>query len=256
MDAGATSNTEGFLVAFVSLVALLVGGVASARPALSAEPGLHIEVSADQRVSVSGTSPSLAATLEDLAWRAGFELRGFDADDGPVALHMKDRPLWQALPRLLAGRSFMAGTVPVEGHGQRLVWLRVLGPHDRAHENRRLGRGPSRRTEGFRVPPSLFLAAFGKDRSPEDRGAALQSIAAQITRNSEQRRAFLATEPLRIADALREYPEATGLLKRLGEHQSDIALKEKLNQVLALLGNSVGESPVHSHELADARAGR
>ncbi len=253
----ARSKQERSFAAFLSALALSVPIAASSLPARGAEPRLHIEVGPDQRVRISGRSPSLAATMAELAWRAGFELRGFDAEDQPVAVHIEDCPLWQALPRLLGSSSFLAGTTPVGEGRRRVMWLRVLGPHDRAHENRRLGHGPATNTEGFRVPPALFLAAFATGRDAGERRAALQSIAAQITGNPDQRRAFLETDSPRIAKTLEDYPEAAAILDALAAGQRDVALKEKLKEVLVLLetgGRSA--SPVRGRAATDTSAQR
>jgi hypothetical protein len=89
---------------------------------------IRIAVDADQRVTISGSSDSLRATLAEICAQARVELRAFEASDRPFRAEYDSIPLAEAVSRLLRSEVFIAGMRPDrDGRGARVSWLRVSG---------------------------------------------------------------------------------------------------------------------------------
>ena len=222
-------------------VAALLTGMLGVRVAAAQSAGmLRIEVDAAQRVTLDGSYPSLQGLLEDLSWRAGFQLRSFGIDDRPVTTHMQAVPLADALRRLVGRDHHVVGMALGAAGASRIVWLEVPGPHERVARRPAYASAPPATQAApaavapFQVPPPLFLAAFsGEDEG--EREKALRAIEAQILADPAQRSAFLHTTPAAIADAVAPYPRAAAILQALVGRQADAELRGKLQEVLALL---------------------
>lgn len=189
-----------------------------------------MEVDVDQRVTMSGRSPSLRTVVEDLCWRAGVELRAFDADDRGTAVDLSGVPLGVALERLFTEESYMIGMAERDAGKARVAWLQVLGPTARARA-RRSGATVGRKRRNFEIPPDLLRAAFG-GTSDDAQAKALDQIRHRIVADSSQRAGFLATDAKLIAETLARYPAARPLLEKLVADETDESLKKKVAAVL------------------------
>lgn len=116
-----TRCARALLVAALATVALLRGSHAAADM-------LRIGVDAEQRITLSGSSDSLRATLIEICRQAGVELRAYEAEDRGFSAEYQAVPLTEAVTRLLRSEVFIAGTrLAPDGSGSRLSWLRVSG---------------------------------------------------------------------------------------------------------------------------------
>ena len=216
---------------FVATLAILVSfaGAGSA-----ASDAARLDVSADQRVTLSGEHPSLETLLEDLSWRAGAELRSFGIEDRAVFTRIEDAPLDEALRRLL-GRDHYSVGLAIDAAGRsRVAWIEVPGPREAAGARR--GRSATRAPgeAPFQVPPKLFLTAFASE-DPDERARALKTIERLVLESPEERARFLATDVSMFVEAMEKYPEAAAVLREVGSRQADDALRTKLDQVVAAI---------------------
>lgn len=203
---------------------------------LSVRVGLAatIEVTSDQLATINGRGHSIKTAIEELCWRAGVELRAYDASDRPFAIESSRLPLKDLLGRLLHQESFVLGYLTDLASGESYVaWLSVLGDHITARSRRREGEG-SRVDRGFSIPPGVLRTAFAS-KTTQEREKALTSLSRQILGSPSQRRAFLDTEAALIAETLERYPDARGILEQLQKGQRDEAIKNKLAEVIAAL---------------------
>jgi hypothetical protein len=217
--------------AVIALAALLLSS-ASLRAAFSSD-GSTLHLGAQQTLTVAGSFTSLRALIEDICWRAGVELRSFDAEDRSVNVNYSGIPLANALRGLLRNESYLLGAAPAPSHAvPQITWIRVLGEHETARTNRRRGRQQA--AAGFQVPSTLVRTAFASEDGDE-RAAALQEISARILSSDEQLAAFLATEAHLIARTLNRYPHAAELVSELRESQIDPTIRRKLDEIIAAL---------------------
>ncbi len=224
--------TRGAAPAPVCAVAVLFALVLL--PADPAHAQQHtIDVGFDQTATVAGRFRSLRDVIEDLCWRAGVELRSYDADDRPFSARIEAKPLAQALVKLLRHESFMIGsTVSPDGRAT-VVWLRVLGDHETAKRHRASG-STRRRGPGIYLPPTLVEAAFATGNSAEQTKA-LRLLVQRIESDPSQRQAFLSTDSRLIAETLARYPAALATLKNIDVTTLDPSLRAKLADLIRIL---------------------
>jgi hypothetical protein len=198
-------------------------------------------VTADQRVTITGSHCSLESLLEDLSWRAGFELRSFGIDDRAIAVRIDNMPLGEALRRLVGRDHYTAG-VAVSGAGARVTWVEVPGPRERAGTRRHRPNSRSPGEPQFQVPPKLFLAAF-ESVDPAERAAAASMIERRVIGDPAERARFLATDVDSFVDALAKYPQAAATLRAHAERQPDIELRRKLGQIVLAIEQRIVSGP-------------
>jgi len=219
----------------ITALALVAAAAALAGAPVVAHAQQTVRIDNRQVATVSGNWGSLESLVEDLCFRAGIELRAYDAPDRPVVAHYQNMALAELLRRLLARESFVLTVQPLAGaNGSRVTSLRVIGDTETARANRR---GPSRFHKARRPwqpPPSLLGSAFG-EQPEDDRQAALQQLAKGILTNKADLEGFLATDPAQMAEALGRYPNAAAMLRRLrGEKSGKLSpqIAEKLDLVI------------------------
>ena len=243
----------------IALQLLVCGVFSAASPEPSrAQPvqNLRMDVDSAQRISLDGSTPSLKNLLEELSWRAGFELRSFGIDDRPVFVNAATAPLADVLRRLLAHDLFTVGLSVGPDATTRITWLEVPGPLEPAGHRRRehsvagtaaAPSGPQR----FRVPVGLFLAAFDAPQDEAARLSALRVIEGRVLEHPEQRDAFLQASSESLADAFVRYPQAPTVLREIMARQTDERVRQKLEQLVALL---VAKSSARSPQYTPSRS--
>ena len=222
------------VAAIGTLVLALFTSVVACAPTACLADEPTMEVSTDQRVSLSGRAASLKSVVEEVCFRAGVDLRFYDASDRPFGGTYQDLPLATLLERLLRTESYLAEVIVTGQSGAvRVVALRVLGDPSVASARRARGGGAFAR---LRVPPALVAAAFGDNAaSKQERDAALSAMAAQVTGSPSQLAGFLATDAEQIALAVRRHKGVEEGLRQLQRRASDPRIAKKLDDVLAAL---------------------
>ena len=201
---------------------------------LVAHASLEISVTPDQRVIVVGEHPSLEALMEDLSWRAGFELRSFGIEDRAVVTSMQDVALDDALRRLVGRDLYTVGlTVGADGKA-RVSWVEIPGPREAMGARRGMAKPRASDEAPFQVPPKLFLTAF-ESTDPAERAEAFATIERRVLSDPAERARFLATVDELFVDALMKYPEAAEILRRLATSQEDAEIRAKLGRVVAAI---------------------
>ena len=221
-------------------------GIAS----LEKESLAQVHVTAGQLVTLAGEQPSLRGLLGDLAFRAGFELRAFDAIDRPITVEIEGLSLATTLPRLLRSESFVVGMDRASSGQPRVAWLSVLGTYEQAHQRRERGRAASVE-QALSLPPAMFRAAFA-GRDAEQRGEALDAIERRLMLDPARMEAFLRTEPAALAEVLARLPDAPAYLAAARERQTDARVREKIDSLLAALRSRPAAARKSSAHLAHA----
>jgi len=238
-----------------SMVVAALAAIALLAAPSAAQAQQTIKIDNYQVATVSGSWGSLQSLVEDLCFRAGIELRAYDAPDRPIAAHYHDVALAELLRRLLARESFVltlrsAGGAP----GSRVTSLRVIGDTETARGNRRRPSPFHKAQRPWQPPPSLLGSAFG-ETPDDDRQTALQQLTEGILTNKADLEGFLATDPAQMAEALQRYPNAAVMLRSLrGEKSGKLSpqIAEKLDLVIKALedhrayviGNPLPRSPL------------
>lgn len=199
-----------------------------------ADAGLFVSVTDDQRVTLLGEHASLEGLMEDLSWRAGFELRSFGLDDRSVTARIEDVPLDDALHRLVGRDLYTVGLSVGEDGKARVMWVEIPGPREPMGARRGIAkpRGPGEAP--FQVPPKLFLAAF-ESGDPSERTEAFASIQERVLADPAERARFLATDVAMFVEAVAKYPDAAETFRQLAGGQQDPALRAKLDSVIAAI---------------------
>jgi hypothetical protein len=219
--------------------------------------------SGTQVVSIEGASASLEAVLHELAWRAGFEVRAFGVDDRSVVAHLHGVPVGEALRRLIGRDPYLIGVTRGKDGATRVAWVEVPGPRAAARPRKAAPATPTVPAAGvasvspttpwsteprptvpgpFAIPPGIFLAAFDGATEPE-RAEALRAIEAQLGGDVAQRRAFLAVDPVALADAVAPYRFGADGLQALAERQRDADVRRKLEEAIGELYAAVERVP-------------
>lgn len=210
-----------------------IGILLSATSATAQASELSIAVSPDQRVSVSGRSASLRTVVEDVCYRAGIDVRSYDAEDRAFGGTYADLTAKSFLERLLRRESFMMEVASVDD-AQRVVAIRVLGNPTAAAARRARGQAPRR--SGFQVPPALVRTAFrATDGDQAGREAALGVIGSRIAGDPAQLEAFLTTDPLQIALAVQRHRGAESALRELQLRYPEPRIARKIDEIVAAL---------------------
>ena len=199
-------------------------------------PASHadVAVTTDQRVTIDGEYPSLEQLIEDLSWRAGFELRSFGLEDRMVDQRMTDVPLDDALRRLV-GRDLYTVGLSVGADGvSRVTWVEIPGPREPMGARKGVAKPRAPDEAPFQVPPKLFLAAF-ESTDPAVRAEAWTAISRRVLDDPVERERFIATDVAMFVDAMKKYPDAVTILRGMASAQSDSMLRSKLEQVIAAL---------------------
>ena len=210
-------------------------------PAVLYAAPFSIDVTVDQRVTLSGRAPSLRAAVEDICWRAGVRLDFYDAADRPLRGTYEKVPLHLLLSRILARESYMAGEVG-GGDSHRVTWLRVFGDPAVAAARRSSGDGMPDRG-AFEVPASLVRAAFDETLGTAEREAALSALSRQISGDAARLEGFLATDAAVIAAALASYPSAGSVIRQIAAASSDARIRRKLEAVVGHLQSRRSAGP-------------
>jgi len=201
---------------------------------LLAHAEFEVSVTPDQRVTIAGEHPSLEALMEDLSWRAGFELRSFGIEDRAVVTAMQDVALDDALRRLVGRDLYTVGlTVGADGKA-RVSWVEIPGPREAMGARRGIAKPRASDEAPFQVPPKLFLSAF-ESTDPAERAEAFATIERRVLSDPAERGRFLATDDEKFVDALKKYPEAAAILRRLAAGQEDAEIRSKLGRVVAAI---------------------
>ncbi len=212
-----------FTLAVVS-VTLLTGA-----PSDSSAVDLLIEVDTMQRVTVRGRGSSVRGVLEEVCLRADVDLLSYDATDRPYGGTYLEVPIDEFFRRLLRDESYMLETTSASGY-PRVAAIRVLGDPAVAAERRRRGDGRPRR--GLRLPATLVDAAFAGMDEETDQPTALASLGSYIAGNQAQLQAFLATDSILIAQALRRHKNVEEPLRELKQRYRDPRIVAKIDEVL------------------------
>lgn len=213
-----------FLAVFA--VATLTARVATAEFAIA--------VNDDQHVTILGEHPSLEALMEDLSWRAGFELRSFGLDDRAVTARIEGVPLDDALRRLVGRDLYTVGLSVGPGGKQRVTWVEIPGPREPMGARRGIAKPRAPGEAPFQVPPKLFLAAF-ESADATERAEAFAKIEERVLADPAERARFLATDTERFVEAVAKYPDAAETFRQLAGGQQDAALRAKLDEVVAAI---------------------
>lgn len=211
---------------------------------VSAAASFEISVTPDQKVTLVGEHPSLEALIEDLSWRAGFELRSFGIEDRAVVTSMQGIPLDRALRRLIGDDLYTVG-LSVGASGQaRVTWVEIPGPREAMGARRGMAKARASTEAPFQVPPKLFLSAF-ESPDPTVRAEAFATIERRVLSDPAERARFLSTEEAMFVDAVKKYPEAAEILRRLAAAQADTAIRRKLDGVIAAIEASKVSRPAN-----------
>ncbi len=229
---GASNVAEPRIEAAVAVLAVALMCTLLIFPPSAPGDSLRIDVALDQTTTLVGRHHSLRTVVEDLCWRAGVDLRSYDAEDRPFAARITGQPLAMVLSRLLRHESYMIGASRDRSGRATVIWIRVLGDHETAKRHR-AGGGLPRRGPGIQLPPTLLRTAFGST-DPTEREQALGLLVRRIQGDPAERQAFLDTETNLIAKALSRYPQAPDVLKSLEQEPLDPSLRRKLKDVLRI----------------------
>ena len=178
------------------------------------QPALMLEVTLDQSVTAKGRAMSLRTVVEELCWRGGVQLLGYDAADRPFAANIEELPFRAALERLLNRESHIiwqdAGSSATPG---RVAWMKVLGDYETAKFNREQTRDQD---VAWQLPPMLLRAVFSATDA-ESRASAVGTLSRRILESAEDRAGFLGTQAELMSQALARFPGAADTLAFMAE---------------------------------------
>ena len=218
---------------FLRLGALAVGVLLGAMGVAGGYDGIDVEITADQRVTISARTDSLWKVLDELCWKAGADLL-YSAPDHAFAGKIEGLYVEDALSRLLRGKSYILEFGPSTAGRSRVKTVRVLGPLGEAYS----ARTPRERPKDealLRVPMRILDAAFGEDDS-ERQAAAVHELVETIKSDPDRRQAFLMSDPVAMGKVLGGYPHAPAVLRRLiGLPGLDDDARAQLAAMLAVL---------------------
>jgi hypothetical protein len=215
---------------------------------------------ADGRLTAQLENADLVEVLREVARQSGLEIRGMPAEAAPVSVTLDDEPLADALPRLLAGQSFMLtyGTTGLKGvkllNGSDLTpWVIPAGVPGWTD--------PEPTEETGSLAASHRLVAIG--------GRLARAMGAEQTSFSEITAVALQSPDARVrADALRialrilsDEPELQGDLVRTLDGFDDAALARWLErtagehapEVARRAAKSAGSGPIRQRAAAVER---
>jgi hypothetical protein len=217
-------------VAGASLCALL-SAVASAAPTLT------VTVDAAQNVTISGSSDSLRAAIEEICARAGVELRAFEAADRSFAADYGRVPLSEVLARLLRTEAFIAGMRPDPSGGRaRVAWLRVSGSNGSVAAPKSVSTPtvlPARAASGFDFGPNPRLVQTAlTSKDPTARASARQVIIDALSEDPSPLQRFVQKDTEQVVNELVEFPHAAEFLRNLQTVTADPAERSQLQTIL------------------------
>jgi hypothetical protein len=213
-----------------AVLAIVIATVANAA-------AVTIAVDDAQNVTVSGSSESLRATIEELCARAGVELRAFEAEDRPFAAQYGRVPLSEVLARLLRTEAFIAGMRPDPRGGRaRVAWLRVSGARGAVPAPARTAVPPAasvRAASGFDFGPNPRLAETAlTSKDPTARGRARQVVLDGLRADPSPLQRFVQRDPAQVVEDLVDYPHAAEFLRDLQTVTLDPAERSQLQAIL------------------------
>jgi len=201
---------------------------------------IAISVDDAQNVTMSGSSDSLRAAIEEVCERAGVELRAFDAEDRAFAAQYSRVPLADALARLLRTEAFIAGMRPDPRGGRaRVAWLRVSGSQ---------GGTVAAPARPVTPPTALVRVASGFDfgpnprlvetaltsRDPIARGRARQVIFEALREDPSPLQRFVQKDTEQVVSELVDFPHAAEFLRNL---QTITVDPDERGQLQVILGH-------------------
>jgi len=230
----------GVAITVVALVAAML-----VCPSRAAAAGYSLEVGSDQRVSVSGSAPSLKELIVELCDKAEVELLAFGADDRPISLNYQDLELPELLARLLRSENYMVGLRGRAGvEGVRIAWLRVMGENDsgsvsapRSAPARAAAAAASRVRPN--ASPGFIVDMFAVSGDAARREQMLRSVKALLEGNSEEKKAFLRADPGALARRLAGYPGAREMMAKLRGGRYDYVVNVRLGMLADALDRAI-----------------
>jgi hypothetical protein len=209
------------------------------------EGGMSVEISAGQRVTIAGDSPSLRAVIEEVCRQAGIQLRTYAAPDRRCSAHLERVPVADALRSMLRTESYLVGFRAEQDSRQgRVTWLRVLGATGTGSTSIPRTASAAPQPAPVAAPPgpasqfvissSLLFQAFGTF-DPKRREQAQQEILTRIS-DPEQLSRFLATDPKELAKMFNRYRDSAVTLRRLQSLAERPEIQAKFDEILAAIG--------------------
>jgi hypothetical protein len=244
--------------------ALLLAGASG-----SAAQEPQLTVTADQVVTLSGSTTSLRDVIQQLCAASGVELRQYDAQDRPFIGNYESMPLSELLPRLLRSESYAAGLRSAgEDRGARIAWIRVMS------------RAEAKATESFRptpVPVPAAVADDGNDGADDDkmteaqlppeqaatiiaallnpafttvddeaaRKDQVEKIAQNFASNPAAKQTLERADLAAVGRKLAEFPDARSVFAMVQSSIHDPEMQRYFNQIAGALNTPVAASLKH-----------